>query len=152
MFSIIQFTDLSWRDPSVQFINELSEKALVTMNSRSFQNKNMKGIHTKLNTPNLCHSYTIYGDLSSCLRFDIQQRKAWIRVGPPSRFESQHLIKILRKLTQVILQALWKEYSIYLIPHYRSEHIQHNHIILQILLPMSFISSSQLEVSTLAAE
>lgn len=95
--------------PSVQFLNKLSEKALVTKNSRSFQNKNMKSIHTELTALNLYHFYTIYGDLSSCLRFDIHQRKAWIRVGPPSRSESQNLIKILRKFIQVILQTLWKE-------------------------------------------
>lgn len=111
MFSVTQFTDLSWRDPSVHFLNKLSEKTFVTINSRHFQNKNMKTIHIKLNALNLYHSYTIYGDLSSRLRFDIHQRKAWIRVGPPSRFESQNLIKILRKLIQVILQALWKEYK-----------------------------------------
>lgn len=91
---------------SVQFLNELPEKAAVTKISRSFQNKNRKSIHTKLNALNLCPSYTIYSDFSSCLRLDILQRKAWIRVGPPRRFKRQNLIKILRKLVQVILQAL----------------------------------------------
>lgn len=62
--------------PSVQFLNTLSEKALVTKNSRSFQNKNMKSIHIELTALTLYHFYTIYGDLSSCLRFDIHQRKA----------------------------------------------------------------------------
>jgi len=114
IYSVPNYPVRSWR--SVCSVSQLSEKASVTMNSRSFQNKNTKNIHTKLNALNLCHSHTIYGDLSSCLGFDIHQRKAWIRVGPPSRSESQNLIKMLRKLIQVILQALWKEYSVYLIP------------------------------------
>lgn len=62
--------------PSVQLLNELSEKALVTKNSRSLQNTIMKRIHTKSNALNLYHTYTIYSDPSSCLRFDIHQRKA----------------------------------------------------------------------------
>lgn len=94
---------------SVRFPNELPEKAAVTKISTSFQNKNRKSIHTKLNALNLCQSYTIYSDFSSCVRLDVLQRKTWIRVGPPRRFESQNLIKILRKLIQVILQALWKK-------------------------------------------